>query len=549
VPEHHEPSAAKEFTMSWSFFGGGGLVCAVLVAIGMFDNAPVIHARPSSMQTAQARTDDAVTHAILSGSPVPRDIKAIRRRLQSELGGVLTTHIVANGGHEHPTRRNVMFMCFESYAGPTPAGPADEGDLFLGYFLVPEGDRLVVGSGFVELIAWDRTTHRFNFWELLDEAWHFRGDSQDILDNVATINLGAATPSFTFQRKSSDGTPVLRCSGCHTLGAPIMKEVEAPHNDWWTERDKLPTGSFTLDGETSGLFQRAADASHLSALVKQSAGRLLAARAGSVRTQTLPQQLRSLFSTMEMNLVSDSVPFARREQSGAAVQIPAAFFVDPRLAPAARPVSVDLTVYKNALESVGSRFPSRNSSARETRHAFLVPAPSFIDARAIDGLVNRGTLDEELVADVLAVDMSTPVYSGRRASLIRFVPAAATDAADLRTQLIAALQPAAAGDVAARELLSNLTDPRRTAAAHRAEASALLAASAKAAGSVDTVAGWLRIAAQRRAAIERADTAAHPQGLITENGFRAIFPVQVTPTAETLQLNRQTGRPETQSPR
>src|SRR5215471_3929376 len=220
---------------------------------------------------AEPKTDDAVSRAILSGSPVPRSIQAIRHRLQVALGRVLKPHLVANGGHDHPTPRGARLISFDSYSGPSPAGPIEEGDLFLGYFLVPDRGRLTVGAGFVELIAWDRTTHRFNFWELIDSTWHLRGDSDDVLDNIRAINTGAQAPAFTFTKKSSDGTPVLRCSGCHTLGGPIMKELEAPHNDLWTEKDKLPTGALALDADTSALFQHATDASHLSSLVKKSA--------------------------------------------------------------------------------------------------------------------------------------------------------------------------------------------------------------------------------------------------------------------------------------
>ena len=522
----------------------GVLMGVVLVSIGTIEHDRVVHAGPPPIRAVVPKADDAVSRAILSGSPVPRDIRAIRHRLQTQLGGVLTSHIVANGGHEHPTRRGVMFMSFESYAGPAPGGSVDEGDLFFGYFLVPQGGQLVVGSGFVELIAWDRAKHRFNFWELLEGEWHLRGDSDDVLANVQSINVGAKAPAFTFTRESSDGTPVLRCSGCHTLGAPIMKELEAPHNDWWTAKHTLPPGAFTPDAETAALFRHATDASHLSALVKKSAERLVAARADAGSSAPLPQRLRSLFSTMEMNLVSDSAPFAERGERGTAVEIPTTFFVDARLAPLTRPVSVDLAVYKDALVRVDSRFPSKTSPTRETRHAFVVPAPSFIDARTVDDLVTRGILDDELVADVLAVDMTTPVYSRDRASLMRFVPAAATDTADLRTRLIAALRTAPAGDRPAHELLSNLTDPSRTAAAHRAAAAAYLAVCAKAAATPGTVEGWLRVAGQRRAAIDDAETAMHPQGAITERGFRVIFPLQLTTTVETLRIDARTGRAE-----
>ena len=62
----------------------------------------------------------------------------------------------------------------------------------------------------------------------------------------------------------------------------------------------------------------------------------------------------------------------------------------------------------------------------------------------------RGMLDHELIADVLALDFSTPVFSAVRASMVKFLPNQARDAADLRTQLIAALQNGAKPESGAR---------------------------------------------------------------------------------------------------
>lgn len=531
--------------MSRRHIGGlVGVACGLIFCLTAGRSLTVLADQRLNLGAGET-ADDAVRLAILSGSPAPRDIAAIRRRLQTELGGVLKTHIVANGGHEHPTRRGVMFMCFETYAGPMPGGRVDEGDLFFGYFLEPDGNRLVVGSGFVELIAWDRTKRRFNFWELVDRDWHFRGDSDDVLENIKGINIGSPKPSFSFTRKSPDGTPVLRCSGCHTLGAPIMKELEAPHNDWWTDKRKLALGSFTLDGEMLKLFANATDASNLSAQVKKSTERLVAARAEQgIGSQTLRHQLRSLFATVEMNLVSDSVPLAEREAAGAPVEIPSGFFVDARLSTPDRPISVGLAAYKDALTKVNSRFPSKASPTRETRHAFVVPGRSFIDNRVIDSLVAKGFLDDELIADVLAVDMTSPAYSSQRTSLIRFVPESATTASDLREKLIASLRKAPATDRPAQDLLVNLTDAARTAAAHRRASAAFLTACGTAAGAADAVEGWLRVASLRRQAIERAETALSPQGVITEEGFRVIFPIQLSATPKPLRLNPTTCRAE-----
>src|SRR5262249_20925555 len=137
---------------------------------------------------------------------------------------------------------------------------------------------------------------------------------------------------------------------------------------------------------------------------------------------------------------------------------------------------------------------------------FLVPARSHIDNRVIDTLLARGLLDEDLVAAVLAVDFTTPVYSRARAGLIRYVPDRAKDAGELRERLIKALRAAPAGDWAARELLTNLTDPKRNAEAHRKAARAYLEVCAAAAMKPAAVTDWLKVASQRRAEILDAET-------------------------------------------
>jgi hypothetical protein len=528
----------------------------------------------ASSQSAQAqdfgddgKADDAVRRLLLATPPVPKDIFEIRQRLEAH-GGKLRAHLVVNGGHDNPTRtkaRRIKFMAFETYTNTTPEKILDEDELFVGFFLGEDNDILEVLSGFVEIIAWDRTKQVYNFWELLGTEWHYRGDSNEVLTNIRQINLADANPTFTFVRQSpTDQVPVLRCSGCHTLGGPIMKELEAPHNDWWTQARLLNLGPYRLQAGSTAtnpahvaarLFdetKEATDAANLSAQVKKGMDRLLAARANQGGGgQSLQQQLRSLFTTMEINLVSDRLPLQERERQNGVVEIPQAFFVDSRLVGSREAIPVPLARYKEALTQVGSRFaPGETPGLVETHHAFLVPARSYMDNQVIDTLMQQGILDEELVADVLAVDFTTPVFSLARASLMRFVPDKARDAADLRDQLLTALKAAPPHDHAARELLANLTEPTRTAAAHQQAAATYLAACVQAAASLEAVVDWLRVAAQRRRELETAETASHPTGGgITEQGFRVIFPVYAqTPEAGEFRLDPKTGRAVRRAP-
>jgi hypothetical protein len=527
-----------------------GLLVAAMLALGAgCAAAPGWSAVPQQagvvgVRGTAATADDAVKRAILSGPETPRTVAAVRQRLLG-LGGKLKTHIVANRGHENPEGGSFSF--FETYTGPMTGGVVKDGELFIGFFSERKGDALAVMQSFepglmIELIAWDHTKQAYNFWELVgtgqSAAWHYRGDSADVLADVAAINVGAGKPAFGNR---------LRCSGCHTLGGPIMKELEAPNNDWWTDAHKLELGSLKLasgadpaepTAMAARLFAEAVDAGDMARQVRGGMQRLMAARAArNGDGQSLKQQLRSLFTPMEINLASDSAAFKTRSE----VALPAAFFVDARLSGKQGAIAVPTATYSAALSAVGSRFAPDEANLEETRHAFVVPVRSVIDNLAIDGLMKQGLLDAELAADVLAVDMANPLHSRARASLLRFVPERAASAAALRDALMAGLKQAPQ-DAAARELLANLTDPARTAAFHRQRAGAVLQAVRQGRADQAAVVGWLKLAAQRRVEVAAAETSQNPRGTILEPGFRVIFPVdRVAARPGMWRLNPQTG--------
>jgi hypothetical protein len=524
-----------------------GLLVAAMLAFGAgCAAAPGWSAVPQSagavgVRGSEATADDAVKRAILSGPETPRTVAAVRQRLLG-LGGKLKTHIVANRGHENPEGGSFSF--FETYTGPMKGGLVRDGELFIGFFSERQGDALAVMQSFepglmIELIAWDHTKQAFNFWELIGTGksaeWHYRGDSADVLADVAAINMGAGKPAF--------GTR-LRCSGCHTLGGPIMKELDAPNNDWWTDAHKLELGSLKLQAGSeptamaARLFKDAVGADDMARQVKGGMQRLMQARAArNGDGQSLKQQLRSLFTPMEINLASDSAAFKIRSE----VALPAAFFVDARLSGAQGAIAVPTETYRAALAAVGSRFAPEEANLEESRHAFVVPVRSVIDNLAIDGLVKQGLLDEELVADVLAVDSANPLHSRARASLLRFVPERAASVAALKAALVAGLKQAPQ-DAAARDLLANLTDPARTAAFHKQRAGAVLQAVRQGRADQAAVVGWLKLASQRRVEVAAAETSQNPRGTILEPGFRVIFPVdRVGAKPGMWRLNPQTG--------
>lgn len=135
-------------------------------------------------------------------------------------------------------------------------------------------------------------------------------------------------------------------------------------------------------------------------------------------------------------------------------------------------------------------------------------------------MVADGTLTEEFVIDVLAVDMTRPMFSQQRCSLLRLVPESAGD--DWLTQFEEAL--AVAPMPGARELLANLRDPAKSAAAHRARARAVAESIQRNASLQSAVTGYVRLLAQQRIAVFQDQISQHPQGQIFEPDFRLIFP-------------------------
>ena len=97
-------------------------------------------------------------------------------------------------------------------------------------------------------------------------------------------------------------------------GGPIMQELAAPHNDWWTTERPLPLSKLKLDADLARIFQGLVDASELSEIVK--VGLSMLAENDKFRqtskTLSLQEQLRPLFCPVELNLQSDPTPLDKK---------------------------------------------------------------------------------------------------------------------------------------------------------------------------------------------------------------------------------------------
>src|SRR5262245_21903499 len=123
------------------------------------------------------------------------------------------------------------FFIFEIASREGGPFPIQRGDLVFGHSTdVTDDNRLVSHKSdddlVIELIAWDPDKQFYNFYELNEGDWFYRGDSENILNDIRRLwrhQAGSAGPFGSH----------LRCSGCHVNGGLVQKEFAPPHNDWF----------------------------------------------------------------------------------------------------------------------------------------------------------------------------------------------------------------------------------------------------------------------------------------------------------------------------
>jgi len=302
----------------------------------------------------------------------------------------------------------------------------------------------------IEVWGWDNHRGRYNYYKMdrsgtpgLQATWKFRSSSVDA-DLLNPI-----------ERRGT-------CLHCHVNGAPIMKELAFPWNNW--RSFKFSASYMTQDWpvKSAPRLQTLGGAEQLetefilgairqfnlrrlnSALLRRDDdGNVKIDSNGNARIVEGRRLLKHLFVTTEVNLISSGElsgmhPFAANETGAppGPVAVPATFFLNANLIAGGGPTNyrglgigearnfqkiavIDPEEYKNLINQVGVRLGGR---AGDANFAWFVAEPSHVDNSMVDRLMTRGVLTSEFVAAVLAIDVERPVFSNKRASLLRFIP-------------------------------------------------------------------------------------------------------------------------------
>jgi hypothetical protein len=278
----------------------------------------------------------------------------------------------------------------------------------------------------MQLIAWSESGGAFHFFERARDGsgWLWAGNSFSAL----------ARPSRG--RGPFDS---------HVNGSMVMKELKFPWVHWHSQSNTIPR-DLVLDSEElrrHPLFRRFDGAQDLEDVVKRGVQRWTARRFDREivdgRLGDLACAVRQLVTTTAVNLVSSSVA-ARMAPATEHVDLPPTFFLDrdglafclqeltgapPEWAD--QPLTVRGETYADVsaalgihvVDTGGRRIPG------DTQFAFVVPERAFEDLAVVAALVRRQVLSPRLVLCALMVDFPNPVFSRRRARLLRHFPAGA----------------------------------------------------------------------------------------------------------------------------
>lgn len=324
------------------------------------------------------------------------------------------------------SKSQMSFVVGEGSQVPLPdATPSTNGGM---RFLVsrgsgPDGPDLIISTAdpngtFVEVMAWDAKNKGFNYYRSVGGKgrWAFAGNSRHALSEP-----------------TRDKGPF----EAHPSGNLIMKELKFPWVHWHSVAvdilaDAFPQGDprrthrwFTkkLGAETCEL------AVVIPSITRWTAARFDKAIAANGKVEDPARFVEQIVTSATVNLAS-----SRSESRAAgAVDLPPSFFADvdgfDRVGlPAPPQFVVSRAIYKKSLQTFDFRLDSGDGFVQpgDTHFAFVVPERAFEDVETLGQAIDRGLITRRLGAALLMVDFPNPVFSPRRASLLKHAPPAAT---------------------------------------------------------------------------------------------------------------------------
>ncbi len=360
-------------------------------------------------------------------------------------------------------------------------------------------------GAFLQVLGWDAAHEVFHYYERRDGTFFWAGMSDHALDDA------------TRGRGPFDS---------HVNGSMVMKELRSPWLHWHAPQAGINEEALAPDDNLRGesLFKNRVTAERMETEVvrpgirRWNEARVRKAVGADGVWRRVHHFLRQAVTDTTVNLAtSETVSSLLADNS--LLRPPLSFFVNRDTLfdtlglvpddPAVADIFIPGGVYRECLR----RYDVHRSDGTiridgDSHFAFLTPEPAFEDTHLIDASLQAGLLTPRFVACLSMTDFTNPVFSERRAALLRYVPEELSGAnlgEALETRFVDALRAAvSAGDNGAdqadspeREFLSNWdTDDFETAFIGRVTDYFLALKSGM--NDPEVVDGWFRLMEHRR---------------------------------------------------
>lgn len=292
----------------------------------------------------------------------------------------------------------------------------------------PEGADVLFSSfqpeeGDVELMAWDRATGGFNYYQTVGDssAWVFAGNSRHALVEPSEgEGPFESHPSGNFIMKELRSPWI----NWHSPAAPIMPSAfsddDPLRNHPWVE-GKEPSGAITLETSVAR-----------PGIERWTRARFAAIVANGGQINRPERIIRQILTSPAINLISSHNVSANAASSDT-VELPQTFFVDSSLTDIAGlapppPFAVPGEIYTQSLKTFDVKLTDGAKFVQpgDTHFAFVVPERAFEDQAVLAEAARVGLVTPRMAACLLMVDFPNPIFSPRRRGLLAHVPSSAT---------------------------------------------------------------------------------------------------------------------------
>jgi len=364
-------------------------------------------ARTFFVKGKQPRTAQQVVEGIKAAAPKKSPLRVQRSFIVGEGSQVAMSAATAN------VERHLRFIVT---LGRGRNGP----DVF-----VSAGDPRQPGG--IEVMAWDAERDGFNYYRSTGSkaTWMLAGNSRDAMrDSSRGKGPFESHPSGSLLMKELKAPWINWHSPDANISAAVFARDDARRDhEWFTKKDPGGAFAFELDAARPAM-QRWAKARF--AAIRRNGGTVTRPRHIMEQVLGTPNRRRST-----VNLTTTLVENANLRPASELV-LPPTFFVDsealsgtlglkppPTFAVSGRIYGKCLTKFR--VRMVDGGFQRKG----DTHFCFLVPERAFEDQVVLREAIELGLLGKRLAACLLMVDPWNPVFSERRSSLLRHVPATA----------------------------------------------------------------------------------------------------------------------------